>query len=174
MASRFAGQAVVLRFLAQAPRTLGTLGACVFPCMFILLPSLVLMEMTADDQKYNMTDIFKLPSPVASLGEKYFCVVMLPLLLYMPGDGVVLTVASYDKLSHNPVLISVVCLTAKWLVAYMLFYLLFYAEGLAFDPQCKSYLLTAYMHAYVHACIRTCMQTYVNAPNKPQKLSGQL
>lgn len=103
--------------------------------MFILLPSLVLMEMTAEDQKYNMTDIFKLPPPSASFRDKYFCVAMLPLLLYMPGDGVVLTVASYDKLAHNPVIISVACLAAKWLVAYMLFYLLFYAEGLAFDPQ---------------------------------------
>ncbi|CDJ42857.1 hypothetical protein, conserved [Eimeria tenella] len=93
------------------------------------------MEMTSAEQKKHLTDIFKVLSHEMPLQEEYFCLLMLPLLLYMPGDGAALTVASFDKPSHNPVLIGFVCLTSKWLVAYMLFYLLFYAEGLSSDPQ---------------------------------------
>lgn len=116
---------------------LAAVGACVFPCIFILLPALALMEMTSAEQKKHLTDIFKVLSHEMPLQEEYFCLLMLPLLLYMPGDGAALTVASFDKPSHNPVLIGFVCLTSKWLVAYMLFYLLFYAEGLSSDPQCE-------------------------------------
>ena len=109
--------------------------------MFILLPSLVLMEVASDAQKYSLMDIFKVPNQQMPFQEIYFCIVMMPVLVYLPGDAVVLTVASYDKQSHNPVVISAVCLVAKWLVAYMFMNLLFYAEGLAPDPQCESLCL---------------------------------
>lgn len=105
--------------------------------MFLLLPALVLMELTSDDQKHSLLDIFKIPSQDMSSQESYFCVIMLPLLVYMPGDAAVLTMASYNKQSHNPLITSFMCLVAKWFVAYMFLHILFFAEGLASDQRCK-------------------------------------
>ncbi|OEH78630.1 hypothetical protein cyc_04172 [Cyclospora cayetanensis] len=121
--------------LTQAPRTLGAVGACAFPCIFILLPALVVLEVSAEGQKHSLLDIFMLPNKTLPFEDVYYVVIMLPLLVYMPGDAAVLTVASYDKQSHNPIIISFLCFFAKWLVAYMSLYLLFFAEGLSPDPQ---------------------------------------
>lgn len=103
--------------------------------MFVLLPALVLMEITSHDQKYNAMDILKMPSRILTLDEAYFWMLMLPLLVYMPGDAAILTLASYDKPSHNPIVIGVSCFAAKWFVAYLFLHIIYYAEGLAPDPQ---------------------------------------
>lgn len=124
-------------FASQAPRALGALGACVFPCMFLLLPTLVLMEIPFVDQKYGMSDLLNIPWQPNSSQELYYSILMIPLLVYMPGDGAVMTIASYDKLSHNPIIISVACLCAKWFVAYMLLHIIYLAEGMAPDRQCE-------------------------------------
>ncbi|KAL8426917.1 hypothetical protein Efla_006001 [Eimeria flavescens] len=127
---------LVIYLTTQAPRVVGAVGACVFPCLLALLPCLVVLELVGDGQEYGVGDLYRLPwREVLPPNELYFCILVLPLLVYMPGDGAIITVASYDKQTHNPLIISSACLATKWFVALMLLNVMYYAEGLSVDRQ---------------------------------------
>ncbi|KAL8274768.1 hypothetical protein Esti_001317 [Eimeria stiedai] len=140
----------VIYLVMQAPRVVGTVGACVLPCLFLLLPSLVIFELVGGNQKYGVGDLFGLPWGPMRPNDIYFCIIVLPLLIYMPGDGAVMTLASYDKTSHNPILISCSCFAAKWFVACMLLSVMYYAEGLAANPKAVQWSLVQDMRG-LHA-----------------------
>lgn len=149
---------------------IGAMATNFVPLILIVVPAFFFLSLNSREQRYSVTDIFSLPPSPSLSGDLLSLVLLVPLMVYMPGDGVFLTLASYNARRHSAVVTAVAAFVAKWLVAFALLAIVVLAEGLAPNAQRKADALAkttreAEWHACTDACTSSGVWTQTSRPS---------